>query len=120
MSEYNKTLNTITLNVYTLRSSVPVFIFLLMLSSTVLTQMILTSRVDKSYVADVQCEDLNYTIVNGRALTTKSEFYYGDKVTYLCNLGFLMNGTNSPTYEMTCQADGSWNRKQPSCQCKPC
>lgn len=43
---------------------------------------------------------------------------YLDEVTYLCNLGYLINGTGLAKYTITCQIDGTWSNEVPTCESK--
>lgn len=56
--------------------------------------------------------------MNGLALTLETKFIYLDEVTYLCNLGYLINGTGLAKYTITCQIDGTWSNEVPTCESK--
>ncbi|XP_077865861.1 C4b-binding protein beta chain-like, partial [Saccoglossus kowalevskii] len=47
---------------------------------------------------------------NGYAKGT--DYTYGSNVTYICDDGYTLNGTET----ITCQADGNWNADVPLCQ----
>ncbi|XP_033758117.1 fibropellin-1-like [Pecten maximus] len=53
---------------------------------------------------------------NGRALTLKTIFLFKDTLTYLCNRGYTIKDTLSPTHTRTCQADATWSSPVPECQ----
>ena len=49
------------------------------------------------------------TILNGAALTSYNQFYYGDEVSFICNIGYLVTGTSLTNDTVVCQADGTWS-----------
>ena len=49
---------------------------------------------------------------NGQVSQSGNRF--GDVVTFKCNVGYNLNGSET----RTCQADGFWSGKQPSCESK--
>ncbi|XP_069114839.1 uncharacterized protein [Argopecten irradians] len=53
---------------------------------------------------------------NGRVLSLKTIFLYKDTLTYLCDIGYTIKGTLSPTHTRTCQADSTWSSPVPECQ----
>ena len=53
-------------------------------------------------------------IENGKILSTKTEFRFGDIVNFQCDFGFVMSG--NPV--LLCNSNGEWNGTIPSCRCK--
>jgi hypothetical protein len=65
-----------------------------------------------------KCESDNVlNIAGGKALTSATSFYYGDKVEILCNIGVFASGTSNPNITITCGIDGQWNQR-PVCDGK--
>nr|XP_022325864.1 uncharacterized protein LOC111125916 isoform X1 [Crassostrea virginica] len=69
---------------------------------------------------EVECSPPPFSIPNGLALTLETKFMYLDEVTYLCNLGYLINGTGLAKYTITCQIDGTWSNEVPTCEIVKC
>lgn len=55
------------------------------------------------------------TIGHGRSLTLQLTFTQGDSVQYLCDVGYVVSGSNSATTTVSCQGDGTWNPAIPTC-----
>ncbi|WAR05343.1 FBP1-like protein [Mya arenaria] len=55
------------------------------------------------------------TILNGKALTSQTQFYYNDTVNFICNIGFVVTGTTRNGGNATCGPDGLWDA-QPDCE----
>ncbi|KAF8796738.1 CUB and sushi domain-containing protein 1 [Argiope bruennichi] len=55
-------------------------------------------------------------IENGRILSTKSEFHFGDLVSFQCDFGFVMSGSSV----LLCNSNGEWNGTVPSCKFAHC
>lgn len=51
---------------------------------------------------------------NGKLLSTKSAFHFGDIVQFQCDFGYVMSGFSS----LLCTSSGTWNGTAPECQCK--
>ena len=49
---------------------------------------------------------------NGTIVTTKTMFHFNDTVTFKCDLGYVLNGTEM----LTCEDDGMWSAAIPFCQ----
>ncbi|XP_041372894.1 uncharacterized protein LOC121386162 [Gigantopelta aegis] len=65
----------------------------------------------------VSCSAPSLTIQNGFALTSEKKFSSGQHITYLCNLGYTLQGDAT----LTCQG-GQWVGSRPKCvaaQCPP-
>lgn len=56
-------------------------------------------------------------LVNGKALTSRKIFFYGDTVEYICNIGYYVTGTTKGSMNTTCNVEGEWTVK-PSCEGK--
>ncbi|XP_052258676.1 sushi, von Willebrand factor type A, EGF and pentraxin domain-containing protein 1-like [Dreissena polymorpha] len=54
-------------------------------------------------------------IREGKAMTSQTFFYYQDRVEYICNVGYFVQGTNDSLGNATCGADGQWS-KRPICE----
>ncbi|XP_061169998.1 sushi, von Willebrand factor type A, EGF and pentraxin domain-containing protein 1-like [Saccostrea echinata] len=76
-------------------------------------------HINHSCVA-IECSVPTYSIPNGLALTLETKFFYGDEVTYMCNLGYMIKGTGLATYKISCQIDGSWSDIEPICEIVRC
>ena len=55
-------------------------------------------------------------LVNGQALTSKTSFFNGDQVEYLCNIGYKVGNSLAKSQTVICQ-DGDWDIL-PSCMRK--
>lgn len=51
---------------------------------------------------------------NGKLLSTKDAYHFGDIVQFQCDFGFVMSGFSS----LLCTSSGTWNGTAPECQCK--
>lgn len=51
---------------------------------------------------------------NGKLLSTKTNYHFGDIVQFQCDFGFVMSGFSS----LLCTSSGTWNGTAPECQCK--
>lgn len=51
---------------------------------------------------------------NGKLLSTKNAYHFGDIVQFQCDFGFIMSGFSS----LLCTSSGTWNGTAPECQCK--
>ena len=67
-----------------------------------------------------QCPVPDQTISHGRSLSLQLIFTQGDSVQYLCDVGYVIAGSNSATMTISCQGDGTWNPAIPSCTNKFC
>jgi hypothetical protein len=56
-----------------------------------------------------QCPVPDQTISHGRSLSLQLIFTQGDSVQYLCDVGYVIAGSNSATMTISCQGDGTWN-----------
>ncbi|GIY99818.1 neurogenic locus notch 2 [Caerostris extrusa] len=56
------------------------------------------------------------TIENGQVLSTKSEYHFGDLVSFQCDFGFVMSGSSV----LLCNSNGEWNGTVPSCKFAHC
>lgn len=54
------------------------------------------------------------TIENGKVLSTKTDFHFGDIVSFQCDFGYEMSGGSI----LICNSNGEWNGTAPSCKCK--
>lgn len=50
---------------------------------------------------------------NGKLLSTKDKYHFGDLVKFQCDFGYVMAGSSS----LMCTSSGSWNGSVPECQC---
>ena len=48
---------------------------------------------------------------NGRMLSTKDRFRFGDSVSFQCDFGFVLHGAHA----LTCTSGGNWNGTMPAC-----
>ncbi|XP_028967225.1 uncharacterized protein LOC108863645 [Galendromus occidentalis] len=48
---------------------------------------------------------------NGRMLSTKERFRFGDSVSFQCDFGFVLHGAHA----LTCTSGGNWNGTMPAC-----
>ncbi|XP_076110499.1 uncharacterized protein LOC143079160 isoform X5 [Mytilus galloprovincialis] len=67
-----------------------------------------------------QCPMPSQTIGHGRSLTLQLTFTQGDSVQYLCDVGYVVSGSNSATTTVSCQGDGTWNPAIPTCTPATC
>ena len=67
-----------------------------------------------------QCPTPDQTISHGRSLSLQLIFTQGDSVQYLCDVGYVIAGSNSATMTISCQGDGTWNPAIPSCTIATC
>lgn len=67
-----------------------------------------------------QCPPPDQVISHGRSLSLQLIFTQGDSVQYLCDVGYVIAGSNSATMTISCQGDGTWNPAIPSCTSKFC
>lgn len=51
---------------------------------------------------------------NGKLLSTKASYHFGDIVQFQCDFGYVMSGFSS----LLCTSSGTWNGTAPECQCK--
>lgn len=51
---------------------------------------------------------------NGKLLSTKDAYHFGDIVQFQCEFGFVMSGFSS----LLCTSSGTWNGTAPLCQCE--
>ena len=58
-------------------------------------------------------------LVNGESLTSKTSFFDGDQLEYICNVGFKVANGMGSSQTILCQQDGTWNII-PSCTRKFC
>ncbi|KAL5020301.1 hypothetical protein ScPMuIL_003193 [Solemya velum] len=64
----------------------------------------------------IACPTPSLTINFGRATTSQSNFYYGDMIEYLCNVGYVIEGVNSMTSDkIFCLSSGTWSGGLPTC-----
>lgn len=70
-----------------------------------------TYQKNKSCVP-VMCPILRYP-ENGKLLSTKNSYHFGDIVQFQCDFGFVMSGFSS----LLCTSSGTWNGTAPECQC---
>lgn len=52
-------------------------------------------------------------LANGRILTTSTQFNAGDEVSFLCDLGYMLNGS----IPITCGEDGEWSQDPAEIEC---
>ena len=52
--------------------------------------------------------------LNGQLLSTKEKHHFGDRVSFQCNFGYIIAGSNS----LQCTSNGAWNGSVPECQRK--
>lgn len=86
-----------------------------------LTNLIMRFFIDNNvhiYSLAIECAPPSYLIPNGLALTMEMKFFFGDEVTYMCNLGYVINGTGLATHKITCQVDSTWSGVEPTCEGK--
>ena len=57
-----------------------------------------------------QCPSLP-ELVNGVKLSIQESYHFGDIVTFQCNIGYILQGSNT----IVCQEDGSWDASLPTC-----
>lgn len=50
---------------------------------------------------------------NGKLLSTKDKYHFGDLIKFQCDFGYVMSGSSS----LMCTSTGSWNGSVPECQC---
>ncbi|KAL4229601.1 hypothetical protein ACF0H5_012639 [Mactra antiquata] len=66
------------------------------------------------------CDPVTVTnIVNGKSLTSRQTFFYGDNIDVVCNIGYYVAGTTQGSMNTTCTADGHWSLK-PECEIAYC
>lgn len=71
-----------------------------------------TYQKNKSCVP-VMCAPLS-SPENGKLLSTKNAYHFGDIVQFQCDFGYVMSGFSS----LLCTSSGNWNGTAPECQCK--
>ena len=62
------------------------------------------------YTAAIDCGDPGTPTNGQRSLSSTT---YNSVVTYTCDVGYTLQGSNS----RTCQSDGQWSGSVPQCQC---
>ncbi|CAL4150116.1 unnamed protein product [Meganyctiphanes norvegica] len=75
-----------------------------------------TYRLNKTCVR-VMCPSLE-SPDNGMLLDTRDMYHYGDRVTFQCDFGYVMDGSDT----LVCTSAGAWNGSIPKCfeaQCAP-
>ncbi|XP_045207056.2 uncharacterized protein LOC123559381 [Mercenaria mercenaria] len=50
-------------------------------------------------------------VVSGNALSSATEFFYGDTIEVICDLGLFASGTNKSSMTTTCGVDGQWSQR---------
>ncbi|XP_012280254.1 sushi, von Willebrand factor type A, EGF and pentraxin domain-containing protein 1 [Orussus abietinus] len=53
---------------------------------------------------------------NGKILSTKEEFHFGDTIRFQCNFGYVLSGSST----ILCTSSGVWNGTTPTCQHAKC
>ena len=54
------------------------------------------------------CDALHEQLDNGIQTTVNNTYFYKDIVTYQCNVGYQIDGSDDKVQELQCQAKGSW------------
>ena len=52
---------------------------------------------------------------NGKLMTYQSAFFYGDIISYICDVGFTVSGSLVNVGMVTCENDGTWS-STPACE----
>ena len=71
-------------------------------------------RLNKTCVPKL-CPGLDYP-ENGRILTSKENYRFGDMIKFMCDFGYLMEGNPS----LLCTSSGQWNGSVPECRQATC
>lgn len=59
--------------------------------------------------------DYVLNITNGKVLTSRQDFFYGDTVDAICDIGFFPVGTSIANITTHCGIDGQWSQR-PVCE----
>lgn len=57
------------------------------------------------------------SLSNGKLLTSQTAFFYGDIISYICNIGTLVSGSAKNVGMVTCNSTGQWTSR-PACEGK--
>jgi len=65
------------------------------------------------YISVNECPEPN-TTNNSKLLFRKSVFQYKDVITFVCDVGYMLQGSS----QLTCQANKTWDMDAPICRSK--